>query len=350
VTEPTLSNEPLTLTVESRAHNWRLDHYLTRVFSNFSRALLQKAIEQERVLVNGLSAKASRKLRVNDLVSVRLPELPDQHIPAENIPLDILYEDEHLVAINKPPGMIVHPGKGQYTGTLCGALQFHFDKLSDAAGRFRPGIVHRLDRDTSGVLLVAKDNQVHHRLSAQFEQRVVQKEYRAIVWGEVDRDSDYIETFVRVHPGQREKMMVCPAGGNAREAVTFYKVLSRSKGFTSLALFPKTGRTHQLRVHLQHLKHPIVADRLYGGRTTLDRADVLEHGASRGNRPHVAPLPEVDEDDDQPMPTMSTTLIARQALHAFRIEFKHPATDAVMQLEAPMPADILAVLEALESP
>ena len=337
VPPPTLSHEPVSLVVEARAHGWRLDHYLVRLFPNYSRALLQKAIEQGRVLVNGLPAKMSRRVRVNDLLSVQLPELPDQHIPPEDIPLDIVYEDEHFVAINKPAGLIVHPGKGQYTGTLCGALQFHFDRLSDMAGRFRPGIVHRLDRDTSGVLLVAKDNQVHGRLSEQFEARTVQKEYRAIAWGKLDRDSDWIETHVRVHPKHREKMQVCAAGGNAREAVTFYEVLERFAGFTYVRLHPKTGRTHQLRVHLQHLGHPIVADRLYGGGATFEIRDITAR----------RPRPGLDLPEDADAPATPETLIARQALHALRIEFRHPVSNEPMTLEAPLPADIERTLEAL---
>ncbi len=160
-----LSAEPVQLTVEARAHGWRLDHYLCRLFPNYSRALFQSAINEQAVLVNGLDAKPSKRLRVNDRISVRLPERADSTLPAEDIPLDVLYEDASLIVLNKQADMIVHPGKGNYRGTLAGALQFHFDSLSDMAGSLRPGIVHRLDKDTSGVLVVAKDNQVHHRLS-----------------------------------------------------------------------------------------------------------------------------------------------------------------------------------------
>jgi 23S rRNA pseudouridine1911/1915/1917 synthase len=325
-----LSHEPITLIVESRAHGWRIDHYLSRLFPNYSRVMFQKAIEQQAVLVNGLPVKMSRRLRVNDHISVRLPQLPDSSLPPEDIPLNILYEDEWLVVINKPAGMIVHPGKGNYGGTLAGALQFHFDELSDVAGRFRPGIVHRLDRDTSGVLVVAKNNQVHHRLSRQFEQREVRKEYRAIAWGNFDLDSDYIETYMRVNSRNREKMCVCPPGGNAREAATFYEVLERFDGFTYVRLEPKTGRTHQLRVHLQHLGHPIVADRLYGGRAQLTRADI-------------------DPKETVSVANEEEILISREALHAFRLEFRHPESAQSMQFEAPLPADIEATLAALRS-
>ena len=163
------ANEAISITVEARAHGWRIDHYLARLYPNYSRAAFQKAIAQQTVLLNGLPAKTGRRLRVNDTLSVKLPAESDSSLPAEDIPLDILYEDDSLVVINKAANMIVHPGRGNYHGTLAGALQFHFDQLSDMAGQLRPGIVHRLDRDTTGVILIAKDNQIHSRLSSQFE-------------------------------------------------------------------------------------------------------------------------------------------------------------------------------------
>ncbi len=329
---PALSSEPVELTVEARAHGWRLDHYLSRLFSNYSRALFQSAINQEAVLVNGLPVKPSRRLRVNDRVSVKLPEQPDSNLPPEDIPLDVLYEDDWIVVLNKPPDMIVHPGKGNYRGTLAGALQFHFDELSDMAGSLRPGIVHRLDRDTSGVLVVAKNNQVHHRLSAQFERRDVKKEYCALVWKHVAFESDYIETHVRVHPKHREKMMICEPGGNARHASTFYEVIERfsptaAGKFTYVKLFPKTGRTHQLRVHMQHIGHPIVADKMYGGRAVLKRSDL---------EPNVP-----DENDG--------VLIRRQALHAYRLKFNHPETGKPLTFEAPLPEDFQKTLDVLRA-
>ncbi len=353
-----LSDEPVELTVEARAHGWRVDHYLSRLFPNYSRSLLQKAIEAGAVLVNGLPVKASRRLRVNDCVTVWLPELPEYTVPPEDIPLDILYEDDALVVLNKPPGMIVHPGRGNYRGTLAGALQFHFDRLSNVAGQLRPGIVHRLDRDTSGVLVVAKDNQVHYRLAGQFERREVVKEYRALVWGEVDCDSDYVETHVRVHSRHREKMEVCPPGGNARQAVTFYKVLERFDGFTYLSLFPKTGRTHQLRLHMQYIGHPIVADRLYGGQNCLRlqdvarRVDVGQDAASAGEAVAFAAAESGRAAGPSAAPSglpgpLPDVLIDRQALHAFRLEFSHPRTGKRMRFEAPLPQDFRQTLEAL---
>ncbi|MDA1016650.1 MAG: RluA family pseudouridine synthase [Planctomycetota bacterium] len=320
-----LSDQPLELTVESRAHGWRLDHYLVRLFPNYSRALLQKAVSQESTLVNGLSVKPSRRLRVNDRLSVCLPDLPDSSLVPEDIPLDVVHEDESLIVINKAAGMIVHPGKGNYRGTLAGALQFHFDRLSDVAGRHRPGIVHRLDRDTSGVLVVAKDNQVHGRLSEQFEKRTVKKTYQAIVYGQLEFDSDYIETYIRKHPKQREKMQNCAEGSNARFAKTFYEVVERFDGFTHVRLHPQTGRTHQLRLHMLHLKRPIVADLHYAGRRCLNLSDVASGIANAEDRP----------------------LLARQALHAHRLEFDHPQTQQRMCFEAPLAPDISETLEAM---
>lgn len=325
MSDGTSPQEPLQVTVEARAHGWRVDHYLSRLHPNYSRAAFQRAIEQQAVLLNGLPVKMARRLRVNDVIDYTLPAEPDQTVTPEDIPLNVLYDDDHLIVINKSANMIVHPGRGNYLGTLAGALQFHFDKLSDVAGKHRAGIVHRLDRDTSGVLVVAKDNQVHHLLSKQFEERTVEKEYRALAWGEVQFDRDYIETHVRVSQRNRERMMVCPPGGNSRFAATFYEVLERFRGFTFLRLCPQTGRTHQLRVHLHHLGHPVVADRLYEGKAALRLSDLVEG------------LPE---DEDQ-------VLIDRQALHALRLCFDHPVTGERLQFEAPLPEDIERTLAAV---
>ena len=306
---------PIRVTVESRAHGWRLDHYLVRLYPNFSRSQFQSSIAAEAVTVNGLPAKSSRRLRVNDVVELSLPEDAAPRVEPEDLPLSVIYEDEHLVAIDKPADMIVHPGRGQTTGTLVAALQFHFDSLSDVGGTLRPGIVHRLDRDTTGVIVVAKNNQVHHKLSRQFELREVTKRYHAICWGRLELDSDYIETHVGVSRRNREKMRVVPAGGKSRHAETFYEVIERFDRTSYLRLSPRTGRTHQLRVHMAHLNHPILADRLYGG-----------------DRPEGRELP-----------------IRRQALHARSLEVTHPVTGKAIRFEAPLPEDFCQVLECLRS-
>jgi len=319
------SRELVKLTVESRAHGWRLDHYLSRLFPNHSRASLQRAIASDHVTVNGLSVRPSRRLRVNDRIDVQLPNGDESRIQPEELPLEILYEDDAIIVVNKAPGMVVHPGRGTYSGTLASALQFHFDKLSDVAGRHRPGIVHRLDRDTSGVILVARDNQIHQLVSKQFEQREVKKEYRAIVRGIPELESDYIRTHVCVHNRVREKMMVCAPGGRSREAVTFYRTAERLGRFALMELHPHTGRTHQLRVHMQYIGTPIIADKLYTGQKSFSRSDI-------GNERAL--------DDGDP-------LIERQALHAFRLTIRHPVSGKQVQFEAPLPEDMQLTLNAL---
>jgi 23S rRNA pseudouridine1911/1915/1917 synthase len=347
-----LSNKSVRVIVEARAHGWRVDHYLSRLFPNYSRALFQRAIEQGSVLVNALPVKASRRLRVNDCLDVRLPELPDSSLPPENIPLDILFEDDSLVVLNKPANMITHPGKGHYRGTLAGALQFHFDQLSNVAGQLRPGIVHRLDKDTSGVIVIAKNNQVHFRLSEQFESRTVHKEYRAIVWGELPRDRGVIDTFVRVNPKAREKMQVCEPGSNARQAVTHFEVVERFPGFTHVRLLPQTGRTHQIRVHLSHLGHPIVADDLYGGCKALRVADV-DGSSNQAERESLlsrkAEAAAKRAGLDSAVDALPHVLIRRQALHAFRLSFQHPENGMPLTIEAPWPSDFQATLNALQT-
>ncbi len=330
VERPPLSmSEPVLVTVEARAHGWRVDHYLARLYPNYSRELFRKAIDQSAVQLNGLPVKAARRLRVNDRLAIRLPEMPDNTLQPEDLPIQIVYEDDSLAIINKPANMVTHPGKGNFKGTLAAAVQFHFDKLSSVAGQLRPGIVHRLDRDTTGVIVIAKDNAVHSRLSSQFEQREVKKEYRAIVRGTLERDSDYIRTWIKVHPKNHEKMLTCQEGEQgAREAVTFYQVLERFRGFTYVQLLPETGRTHQLRVHMLHLKCAIMADRLYAGHEQVTRGEL------------AAPETIANGDD---------TLITRQALHAFRLQIRHPVTDKPMLFEAELPDDMQRVLEALRT-
>jgi 23S rRNA pseudouridine1911/1915/1917 synthase len=231
--------------------------------------------------------------------------------------------------------MVTHPGKANFTGTLAAAVQYHFDQLSSVAGQLRPGIVHRLDRDTTGVIVIAKTNQVHDRLTRQFEQRVVKKEYRAIVRGSLPAEQDYIRTWIRIHPKVREKMLVCPPEDeHGKEAITQYRVLERFRGYTYVQLLPETGRTHQLRVHMQHLKCPIVADKLYAGQHCLRLSDLTGSLSPSGH----ATTSQADD-----------TLISRQALHAFRLQLRHPVTEAILQFEAPLPDDLQRTLEALRT-
>ncbi len=268
--------ERKTLTVGPDDVGERVDVVLGKLFSEHSRSALQKVVRSGEVSLNDGPVKNGYRLRAGDVLTASAPTPAAPTVPAENLPIDVLHEDDWLVVVNKAAGMIVHPGRGNPSGTLAAALQHRFDTLSDAGGQLRPGIVHRLDRETSGVLVVAKDNITHAALSAQFAARTVKKEYAAIARGIPGFDSDWIETHVRVDPRIRERMQVCEPGGNSRSARTFYEVAERflpkddrGTGYTLFRLFPHTGRTHQLRIHLRYLGHPIVADNPYGGGRAL---------------------------------------------------------------------------------
>jgi 23S rRNA pseudouridine1911/1915/1917 synthase len=305
----------------------RIDAYLASRYPDYSRSVIQKVIDAKAVLINGQPTKASYKVRLDDEIRVWLPELADEAPVPEEIPLQVVYEDEALTVVNKPPGMVVHPAKGHWTGTLVNALQFHYDTLSTVAGENRPGIVHRLDRDTTGLLLVAKDDLAHRNLAKQFEERTVRKEYLALVSGVPQRDSDYIERTIGFHPTNREKMAIRLPEDGGKEAVTFYEVLERFDGFAYVRCKPRTGRTHQIRVHLAHIGHPIVADKAYSGRDRLTLGDLLGRNT---------------DDPDQ-------VLIERQALHAHNLFLRHPLSGQELELNAPLPEDMARVLSALRS-
>ena len=316
-------DEPLEFVAAETDIGKRLDVFLTEQLPAHSRVQLRRVIVGGGVKVDGLGRKVAFKLTGGERVTVVLPDMPTAGAQPENIPLEVLYEDEHLLAVNKPPFMVVHPARGHWSGTLASALAFHFDQLSTAGGPTRPGIVHRLDRDTSGVMVIAKKDPIHFALADQFEQRETEKEYLAIVLGGPDRDRDWISQPIAPHPYQREKMAIRPGHPEAREATTFYEVVERFDGFACLKLLPKTGRTHQLRVHLAHLKHPVLCDRLYGGRAQITRGEI-----------------ERRREDD-------VILLNRQALHARRLKIRHPITQQPLEFEAPIPADIQGVLDAL---
>jgi 23S rRNA pseudouridine1911/1915/1917 synthase len=322
---PKLSANALELTVKRKVEGTRLDQYLVIMFPDYSRSVVQKVIEAQAVTVNGVPAKASYKIRYGDQVRIWLPE-PTHPLPVpEDIPLDILYEDEHLALVNKPPDMVVHPAKGHWSGTLVNALRFRFEHLSEANGDYRAGIVHRLDRDTSGVILVAKDEFTHRELSGQFEDRKIYKEYLALSAGEMDRDSDYIEARIGHHPHDRVKMMATDEEEDSKEACSYYEVVERFRGFTLVRISPRTGRTHQIRVHLASVGCPVLADKVYSGRDCLRLSDIV---------------PQLD-------PAADEVLLQRQALHAARLRFTHPQLRKVIDVEAPLPADIQKTLAAL---
>ena len=312
----------------------RLDVFLAELRPTFSRAALQRAIAAGHVRVNDLPAKASLRLREGDVVAVVQLDVPRDGPAPQAIPLHILYEDEAIVVVNKPAGMIVHPAKGHWEGTLASALAHHFGTLSERGGPTRPGIVHRLDRDTSGVIVVAKHDQAHDALAAQFKARIVEKEYLAIVVGVPDRDQDVVEQPIANHPTQREKKAIRTGHATSRDAATLYEVVERFLGYALVRARPKTGRTHQIRLHLAHIGCPVLCDRLYGGRARITELELI-------------PREKICQDDAAPGRPAGEPILDRQALHAHRLAFAHPASGAAMQFEAPMPADIQRTLDML---
>jgi 23S rRNA pseudouridine1911/1915/1917 synthase len=311
--------------VEPEHAGCRLDVFLARQFPEFSRAHLRRAIDEGGVTLQGKSIKPGRRLKGGELLSIELPDLPRAGPTPENIPLAILYEDEHLAAVNKPPGMVVHPAKGHWSGTLTAALAFHFQQLSGAGGPARPGIVHRLDRDTSGVLVVAKTDAAHYALSEQFARRAVEKEYFAVVVGVPELDRDVIDLPIGAHPYQREKMAIRRDHFTSRPAQTKYEVIERFDGLAAVKLNPKTGRTHQIRVHLSAIGHPVLCDKQYGGRSEITRGEIQRQR----------------ENDE--------VLLSRQALHAIRLSLAHPVTGATLKFEAPLSDDLSALLAELRA-
>jgi 23S rRNA pseudouridine1911/1915/1917 synthase len=299
----------------------RIDKYLHGRFSNFSRVMLQEIIKGGGVKVNGKSVKPSFQISPGDKIELTLPELPGKDILAQDIPLNIIYEDNDIIVLNKPPDMIVHPARGNTYGTLVNALVFHSDKLSSGLGEFRPGIVHRLDKDTTGVMVVAKNDTAQWKIAKQFEQRKTRKSYLAIVHGTPDLTADRINAPLGVHPKIREKYAIRPEIG--KEAITFYEVVESFRGFSLLKMTPKTGRTHQIRVHLSYIKHPIVGDDMYGGKL-------------------VYPWQLADGE-----PTVQEPVINRVALHAWTLEFNHPTTKKLVKFEAPLPEDMQNALDML---
>ncbi len=314
-------SEPLTFQVGTSIKERRLDKYLHGRFSNFSRVMLQEVIRQGAVKVNGKIAKPSLKLNPGDKIEMTLPELPSKEIAPEDIPLNIIYEDSDLIILNKSADMIVHPARGNTHGTLVNALAHHYDKLSSGLGELRPGIVHRLDKNTTGVMVVTKNDIAQWKVAKQFEHRQVNKTYLAVVHGTPELTADRVQAPLGIHPKIREKYAIRPEIG--KEAITFYEVVESFRGFSLLKLTPKTGRTHQIRVHLSHIKHPIVADDMYGGKL-------------------IYPWQLQDAE-----PAPQDPVINRVALHASTLEFKHPTTEEMVKFEAPLPEDMQNLLDML---
>lgn len=309
--------ETLTFAVATDEEGKRLDAYLTAAVPGWSRARLQRLIEEEDVLVNGEPSKPAYKLRAGDQIDVELVLVESASFAPENIPLNIVYEDEYLLVVNKPAGLVVHPAAGVYSGTLANALAYHFEHLSEHAGKIRPGIVHRLDKDTSGLMVVAKNEEVHEHLANQFRNREVKKTYLALVYGVVQSDSGRIEQPIGRDPHNRTRMAVT----KGREALTLFRVKQRYDSFTMLEIELKTGRTHQIRVHLAWLRHPVVGDETYGGgRENMVRDPKVRH--------HIKKL-------------------GRQFLHSARLEFTHPVTGGVLKFDAGIPGELESLLKMI---
>ncbi|MDD5449588.1 MAG: RluA family pseudouridine synthase [Candidatus Omnitrophica bacterium] len=311
-----MPQEKILLKVDNTGSGKRLDVFLAEAVKDAgSRSHIKKLIDQGCVLVNNSAAKPHHKLKDGDEITVDF-ELGRNtpHLSPENIPLDILYEDKALLVVNKPAGMAAHPGAGINNGTLVNALLHHCENLSQIGEELRPGIVHRLDKDTSGLMVVAKDDETHRGLAAQFKERTVRKKYLAFVTGIMELDKGLIEMPIGRHPSERQRQTVRFSG--SRDAVTEYRVIRRFPGFkegrvsgcTMLELTPKTGRMHQLRVHLSYLGHPILGDATYGEKSAL---------------------------------------IPRQALHAATLGFTHPATNKYLEFNAQLPPDLKKVEDFL---
>lgn len=298
--------------VEAEQEGERLDKFLSIIYPEFSRAFFQKLIKSKQVSVNGTPQKASYCVKIDDIVTVEIPDAVETTIEPENIPLDILYEDEDVLIVNKPKGMVVHPSAGHYTGTLVNAIMYHCkDTLSGINGEIRPGIVHRIDMDTTGSLIVCKNDEAHVNIAQQIKEHSVNRIYVGIVCGNVREDSGTVEGAIGRHPIERKKMAINEKNG--KPAITHYKVLERFKNYTYMQFKLETGRTHQIRVHMASIGHPLLGDSLY----------------SSGRSPFKH--------------------LQGQCLHAQTIGFVHPKTGEYMEYSAPLPEYFEKLLCLLKS-
>lgn len=325
---------PLTLRVSPEDADKRLDQYLAAQIADVSRARLQQLIERDEVLVNGATAKASMRLKGDEKITIAgPPQAPPLRAIAEEIPLDIVYEDEDLAVINKPAGMMVHAGAGptedaRNRGTLVNALLHHFQSLSRVGGELRPGIVHRLDRATSGLMIVAKNDEAHGKLAQQFSARQVHKTYVALVHGWPKRERGTIQSAISRHTQKRTRMTTQGFGG--RDAVTHYQVTRKIDSpygkFALLEVKIETGRTHQIRVHMSSLGHPVVGDSLYGAPAEL---------RSQSNKRRAAGM-------------RAALTLERNFLHSGALEFTHPRTGEPMKFSRPLPEELQSLLDSVE--
>lgn len=288
----------------------RIDSFVSEK-AEVSRSRAVKLIEEEYVTVNGDSVSKNYKLKAGDTVGVTIPEAKPLEIKAENIPLDIVYEDEHLLVVNKPKGMVVHPAAGNYEGTLVNALMYHCgDSLSGINGVMRPGIVHRIDKDTSGLLMVAKNDLAHNFLAEQIKEHSFYREYETIVYGDIKTDKGRIDAPIGRHPVNRKQMTVTDK--NSKQAVTHFEVIERLEGFTHLKCRLETGRTHQIRVHMSYIGHSVAGDEVYGPRKVIKE-------------------------------------LKGQCLHAKKLGFIHPVTKEYMEFSSDLPEYFTKFKKGLEN-
>lgn len=298
--------------VEAEQEGERLDKFLSIIYPDFSRAFFQKLIKNNQVAVNDKVQKASYCVKIDDIVTVEIPDAVETTIEPENIPLDILYEDDDLLVVNKPKGMVVHPSAGHYSGTLVNAIMYHCkDSLSGINGEIRPGIVHRIDMDTTGSLIVCKNDEAHINIAQQIKEHSVNRIYVGIVCGNVKEDFGTVEGAIGRHPIERKKMAINEKNG--KPAITHYKVLERFGNYTYMQFKLETGRTHQIRVHMASIGHPLLGDALY----------------SSGRSPFKH--------------------LQGQCLHAQTIGFVHPRTGKYMEYLAPLPEYFEKLLYLLKS-
>ena len=302
----------------------RVDKFLMNFIENATRNKIQKAAKDGNIWVNNAIVKQNYKVKAGDQVRVLFAHPPYEFLlTPENIPLDIVYEDDALLVVNKPAGMVVHPGHGNYSGTLINALVYHFENLPNNSSE-RPGLVHRIDKDTSGLLVVAKTEIAMARLSKQFFNKTSEREYIALVWGNVTDDEGTIEGHMARHPKNRLQMTVFPEGDEGKEAITHYKVIERLGYVTLVSCKLETGRTHQIRVHMKYIGHTLFNDERYGGDRILKGTTFTKYKQFVDNAFKILP---------------------RQALHAKTLGFKHPVTGELMQFNSELPEDIANCIE-----
>ncbi|MFI2743868.1 RluA family pseudouridine synthase [Zhouia sp. PK063] len=302
----------------------RVDKFLMNFIENATRNKIQQAAKNGNIYVNGIVVKSNHRVKANDEVKVLFEHPPHEYLlTPENIPLDIVYEDDELLVVNKPAGMVVHPGHGNYSGTLINALIYHFENLPLNSNE-RPGLVHRIDKDTSGLLVVAKTEHALNHLSKQFFDKTSEREYIAIVWGNVDEDEGTVEGHIGRHPKNRLQMTVFPDGDQGKEAVTHYKVVERLGYVTVISCKLETGRTHQIRVHMKHIGHTLFNDERYGGEKILKGTTFTKYKQFVENCFKVLP---------------------RQALHAKTLGFEHPTTGKFLRFDSALPQDIVECIE-----